>query len=93
MLANSLSGEEIHVAREIINSLSLEYRVGSEYVLAVIHDCASTNIVRSYAHTESFVSPYSRDWVFFTHPGLCGGKIQHTNCPRICDILDQFICT
>ena len=30
MLANSLSGEEI--AREIINPLSLEYGVGSEYV-------------------------------------------------------------
>ena len=43
MLANSLSGEEI--AREIINSLSLEYGVGSEYVLAVMHDCASTNVV------------------------------------------------
>ena len=43
LLANSLSGEEI--AREIINSLSLEYGVGSEHVLAVMHDCASTNVV------------------------------------------------
>ena len=43
LLANSLSGEEI--AREIINSLSLEYGVGSEHVLAVMNDCASTNVV------------------------------------------------
>ena len=43
LLANSLSGEEI--ALEIINSLSLEYGVGSEHVLAVMHDCASTNVV------------------------------------------------
>ena len=42
MLANSLSGEEI--AREIINPLSLEYRVRSEYV-SIMHDCASTNVV------------------------------------------------
>jgi len=43
MLATSLCREEI--AREIINSLSLEYGVRSEYVLAVMHDCAATNVV------------------------------------------------
>jgi len=43
MLAKSLNGEEI--AHDIINSLSLEYGVASEQILAVMHDCASTNVV------------------------------------------------
>ena len=44
MLAKNLSGEEI--ACEVINSLSLEYGViMSEQILAVMHDCASTNTV------------------------------------------------
>ena len=43
MLAKSLSGEER--AHEVINSLSLEYGVTSEQILAVLHDCASTNMV------------------------------------------------
>ena len=43
MLANSLSGEEI--THEIIDSLSLEYGVGFEHGLAVMYDCASTDVV------------------------------------------------
>jgi len=43
MLVTSLCGEEI--ACEIINSLSIEYGVRSEYVLAVMHDCTCTNVV------------------------------------------------
>ena len=43
MLAKSLCGEEI--AREIINVLSVEYGVMSQQILAVMHDCASTNTV------------------------------------------------
>ena len=43
------------MAHEIINS---EYGVGSEYVLALMHDCASTNVHSCYVHTETFVSLY-----------------------------------
>ena len=43
ILAKSLSGEEI--AQEIVNSLSVEYGVLSQQILAVMHDCASTNTV------------------------------------------------
>ena len=43
ILAKSLSGEE--KAHKIINSLSLEYWVASEQILAVMHNCASKNMV------------------------------------------------
>ena len=41
MLAKSLSGDEI--ARELINTLSVDYGVKSENVIAIMHDCASAN--------------------------------------------------
>jgi len=53
ILATSLCGEEI--ARVIINSLSLEYGVRSEYVLAVMHDCTSINMVAM--HTLKVMYP------------------------------------
>jgi len=43
MVAKSLCGEEI--AREVINTLSVEYGVMLQQILAVMHDCASTNTV------------------------------------------------
>ena len=62
MLAKSLSGQEI--ACEVINSLSLEYGVMSEQILAVIHDCASTNTAAMRTLK-----------VFFTHFRLCWRKV------------------
>ena len=41
MLAKSLTGDEI--ARELINTLSVDYGVKSENVVAIMHDCASAN--------------------------------------------------
>lgn len=55
VLARSLSGEEI--ACEVINSLSLEYGVASEQILAVMHDCASTNMVAM--RTLKVLYPYA----------------------------------
>ena len=43
MLAKSLTGDEI--ARELINTLSVDYGVKSESVVAIMHDCASANKV------------------------------------------------
>ena len=57
MLAKSLSREEI--AREVINSLSVEYGVTSQQILAVMHDCASTNTVAM--HTLKVIYPMAID--------------------------------
>jgi len=43
MLAKSLTGDEI--AHELINTLSVDYGVKSESVVAIMHDCASANKV------------------------------------------------
>ena len=63
MLAKSLSGEEI--AREVINSLSLEFGVGSEHVLTVMHDCASTNVVAM--RTLKVMYPFAQGNGCFSH--------------------------
>ena len=63
MLAKSLSGEEI--AREVINSLSLEFGVGSKHVLAVMHDCASTNVVAM--HILKVIYPFAQRIGCFSH--------------------------
>jgi len=41
MLAKSLNGDEI--AREFITTVSVEFGIKSENVVAIMHDCASTN--------------------------------------------------
>ena len=38
-----MTGDEI--ARQIINTLSVEYAIQSQQVMGMIHDCASTNNV------------------------------------------------
>ena len=43
MLAKSLTGDEID--HELINTLSVDYGVKSENVVAIMHDCASANKV------------------------------------------------
>ena len=43
MLAKSLTGDEI--TRELINTLTCEYGIQSEQIIAVMHDCASANDV------------------------------------------------
>ena len=63
MLAKSLCGEEI--AREIIYVLSVEYGVMSQQILAVMHDCASTNTVAM--HTLSVLYPMALDIGCFSH--------------------------
>ena len=63
ILAKSLSGEEM--AREIINSLSVEYGVLSQQILAVMHDCASTNTVAM--RTLKVLYPMAIDIGCFSH--------------------------
>ena len=63
MLAKSLSGEKI--AHEVINSLSIEYGVISRQILAVMHDCASTNTVAMC--TLKLVYPMAIDIGWFSH--------------------------
>ena len=63
ILVKSLSGEEI--ASEVINSLSLEYGVMSEHILAVMHDCASTNTVAM--RTLKVLYPLALDVGCFSH--------------------------
>ena len=43
LLVKTMTGEEI--ARQIINTLSVEYAIQSQQVMGMIHDCASTNKV------------------------------------------------
>ena len=57
ILAKILSREEI--AHEVINSLSMEYGVMSEQILAVMHDCASTSMVAM--HTLKVLYPLALD--------------------------------
>jgi len=53
------------LSTEIINSLSLEYGVRSEYVLAIMHDCASTNVVAM--HTLKVTYPLAQGIGCFSH--------------------------
>ena len=43
LLVKTMTGDEI--ARQIINTLSVEYAIQSQQVMGMIHDCASTNNV------------------------------------------------
>ena len=43
VLATSMTGEEI--AREVVSALSVEYSIQAQQVLAMMYDCASTNLV------------------------------------------------
>jgi len=63
MLAKSLSGEEI--AGEVINSLPVEYGITSQQILAVMHDCASTNTVAMC--TLKIIYPMAIDIGCFSH--------------------------
>ena len=63
VLARSLSSEEI--ACEVINLFSLEYGVASEQILAVMHDCASTNMIAM--RTLKVLYPYALGIGCFSH--------------------------
>ncbi len=73
LLAKSIRGEEI--ARELINSLSVQYSVPSDLVLAAMHDRASVNTVA--IRTLKIVYPSMLDVGCFSHTlDLVGGKLQ-----------------
>ena len=61
-----------YVACEVITSLSLEYGVMSEQILAVMHDCASTNTVAM--RTLKVLYPLVLDVGCFSHTLDCVGE-------------------
>ena len=63
LLAKSMSGEEI--AREIINSLSVQYSISSNLVVAMMHDRAACNAVA--LRTLKVVFPTIVDVGCFSH--------------------------
>ena len=63
LLAKSMTGEEI--AREIINSLSVQYNISSKIVVAMMHDRAACNGVA--LRTSKVVFPTIVDVGCFSH--------------------------
>ena len=63
LLAKSMTGEEI--ARELINSLSVQYSVSSNLVVAMMHDRAACNVVA--LRTLKIVFPSIVDVGCFSH--------------------------
>ena len=71
LLAKSMTGEEI--AREIINSLSVQYNISSKIVVAMMHDRAACNGVA--LRTLKVVFPTIVDVGCFSHTlDLVGDK-------------------
>ena len=68
LLAKSRTGEEI--ARELISTLSVQYSVPSELLVAAMRDCVSSNNVAM--RTLKVVYRYR---MFFTHFRSRGGKV------------------
>jgi len=85
MLAKSLSGKEI--AHDIINSLSLEYGVASEQILAVMHDCVSTNIVAM--RTLKVLYPHALGVGCFSHTLDRVGE--RFNIPNLHDFMTYWV--
>ena len=86
ILAKSLSGEEI--AREVINSLSLEYGIASEQI---IFSCYARLCLYQYggnAYTESFISLCCRNWMFSHTLDRVGERF---NVPTLHDFMTYWI--
>jgi hypothetical protein len=71
LLVKSMTGEEI--ARELINTLSAQYSIGSDLLVAAMHDRAACNMVA--LRTLTVVFPKLVDVGCFSHTlDLVGGK-------------------
>ena len=65
LLAKIMAGEEI--AREIIATISTQYGIASNLVVAVMHDRVVCNGGCSSMNVEDCLSPTRGCWVFFTY--------------------------
>ena len=76
LLVKTMTGDEI--ARTVISTLSTEYGIGSEQVLGIMHDCASTNV--ALRTIKSYILKCFKNRVFFAHFESCWRDIPGSLC-------------
>ena len=74
LLAKSITGEEI--ARELVNVLSVQYGISSDFLLNTMHDRASVNNVA--LRTLKVIHPNVLDVGCFSHTLDIGWQVQHS---------------
>ena len=77
LLTTTITGEEI--AREIINALSVQYSIGFNLIIAMMHDRAACNgVALRPSHSEGNLPYARRCWMLFSHTRFSWRKVLHS---------------